>query len=193
MIWATFTLNYPISDVQMTLGSRAAESTIGARSVCLGNDNVASGTGAVAIGRSLKVYDDYSMIVGENNPDLEDSLGNHMPMAFAVAANSTTPFAVLKNGITIMSSVNSGKAPDIKYAANSRTDVRIDFQYEYPNTPFIFLTLFEDNVPANRVSDYASVQIYLKAVDVTGFTATVVNGGSNAHAFSFNWFAISIM
>jgi hypothetical protein len=193
MIWATFTLNYPISDVQMTLGSRAAESTIGARSVCLGNDNVASGTGAVAIGRSLKVYDDYSMIVGENNPDLEDSLGNHMPTAFAVAANSTTPFAVLKNGITIMSSVNSGKAPDIKYAANSRTDVIIDFQYEYPNTPFIFLTLFEDNVPANRVSDYASVQIYLKAVDVTGFTATVVNGGSNAHAFSFNWFAISIM
>ena len=193
MIWATFTLNYPISDVQMTLGSRAAESTIGARSVCLGNDNVASGTGAVAIGRSLKVYDDYSMIVGENNPDLEDSLGNHMPTAFAVAANNTTPFGVLKNGIMIMSSVNSGRAPDIQYAANSRTDVRIDFQYEYPNTPFIFLTLFEDNVPASRVADYASVQIYLKAVDVTGFTATVVNGGANPHTFSFNWFAISIM
>jgi hypothetical protein len=193
MLWLTFTLNYPISDVQMTLGSRKSESRIGARSVCIGNDNTASGTGSVAIGKGLTVTDDYSVIVGENNIVMEDGMGNHMPTAFAVGANGTTPFAVLKNGIMIMSSVNSGRAPDIQYAANSRTDVRIDFQYEYPNTPFIFLTLFEDNVPASRVSDYASVQIYLKAVDVTGFTATVVNGGANPHTFSFNWFAISIM
>lgn len=193
MLWLTFTLNYPISDVQMTLGSRKSESRIGARSVCIGNDNTASGTGSVAIGKGLTVTDDYSVIVGENNIVMEDGMGNHMPTAFAVGANGTTPFAVLKNGIMVMSSANSGRAPDIQYAANSRTDVRIDFQHEYPNTPFIFLTLFEDNIPANRVSDYASVQIYLKAVDVTGFTATVVNGGANPHTFSFNWFAISIM
>lgn len=186
-------LTYTITDVAMALGNRIEGQPWGPRSVAMGNNNVASGTGAVAIGRNITVRDDYSLIIGENNPDIEDSLGNHMPTAFAVAANNTTPFAVLKNGIMIMSSVNSGKAPDTQYAANSRTDVRIDFQYEYPNTPFIFLTLFEDNVPASRVSDYANVQIYLKAVDVTGFTATVVNGGANPHTFSFNWFAISIM
>ena len=186
-------LTYSFSDTAMALGNRPENIHWGARSVTFGVNNAASGTGAFGVGRDLNVQDDYSMVIGENNSDITDSLGNHMPTVFAVATNNTIPFAVLKNGIMIMSSVNSGKASDIQYAANSRTDVRINFKYEYPSPPFIFLTLFENNIPANRVSDYASVQIYLKAVDVNGFTATVVNGGSNAHTFSFNWFAISIM
>ena len=113
MLWATFTLNYPISDVQMTLGSRTSESRIGARSVCIGNENVASGTGSVAIGKDLIVTDDYSVIVGEGNLPIEDAdTGDHMPTAFAVGANNTTPFAVLKTGVMVMSAVNSGRAAE---------------------------------------------------------------------------------
>jgi hypothetical protein len=193
MIWADFTLNYPISDVQMTLGARKDGSTVGAKSVSIGSDNVASGTGSIAIGKGLTATDDYSFVVGENNIPMEDGIGNHMPTAFAIGANGTTPFAVLKNGIMVMSAVNSGKSPQQQFAANTATDVRIDFEHEYPNTPFIFLTLNEDNVPQSAVSDYGSTQIYLKMADTTGFTATVVNGGTKAHTFSFSWFAISIM
>jgi hypothetical protein len=190
---ANLVLTYNIVDVAMTLGNRVELQPWGARSVSFGNNNVASGTGAVTIGRKLKAVDDYSLIVGENNPDIEDSLGNHMPTAFAIGANGTTPFAVLKNGIMVMSAVNSGKSPQQQLAANTATDIRIDFEHEYPNTPFIFLTLNEDNVPQSAVSDYGSTQIYLKMADTTGFTATVVNGGTKAHTFSFSWFAISIM
>lgn len=186
-------LTYSFSDTAMSLGNRPENTHWGARSVTFGVNNVASGTGAFGVGRDLNVQDDYSMVIGENNSDITDSLGNHMPTVFAVAANNTIPFAVLKNGIMIMSAVNSGKALDRSYAANSATDVRINFQYEYPSPPFVFFTLYEDNIPSSRISDYSRVQIYLKAVDVNGFTATVVNGGSNAHTFSFNWFAISIM
>jgi hypothetical protein len=186
-------LTYSFSDTAMSLGNRPENIHWGARSVTFGVNNVASGTGAFGVGRDLNVQDDYSMVIGENNSDITDSLGNHMPTVFAVAANNTIPFAVLKNGIMIMSAVNSGKAPDRSYAANSATDVKINFQYEYPSPPFVFFTLYEDNIPSSRISDYSRVQIYLKAVDVNGFTATVVNGGSNAHTFSFNWFAISIM
>ena len=196
MIWATFTLNYPISDVQMTLGSRAAESTIGARSVCLGNDNVASGTGSVAIGNGLVVTDDYSMAVGERNLPIEDAgTGDHMPTAFAVGANNTTPFAVLKSGVMVMSAVNSGRSAEQKYNAYTRTDVVVTFPYKYPVTPFIFLTLNEDNVPNNQndIIDYGRIQIYLKAVDQTSFTATVVNGSDTNHTFSFSWFAIGTL
>lgn len=190
---ANLVLTYNIVDVAMTLGNRVEGQPWGARSVSFGNNNVASGTGAVAIGRNLKAVDDYSLIVGESNPDLEDSLGNHLPTAFAIGANGTTPFAVLKNGIMVMSAVNSGKSPQQQFATNTATNVRIDFQYEYPNTPFIFLTLNEDNVPSSAVSDYGRIQIYLKAADTTGFTATVVNGGAADHTFGFSWFAISIM
>jgi len=196
MLWAAFTLNYPISDVQMTLGSRTSESRIGARSVCIGNENVASGTGSVAIGKELIVTDDYSVIVGEANIPIEDvNTGDHMPTAFAVGANSTTPFAVLKNGTIIMSSVNSGRVAEQKYNAYTRTDVVITFPYAYPITPFIFLTLNEDNVPNNQndIIDYGRIQIYLKAVDTTGFTATVVNGSDTNHTFSFSWFAIGVL
>lgn len=190
---ANLVLTYNIVDVAMTLGNRVEGQPWGARSVSFGNNNIASGTGAVAIGRNLKAVDDYSLIVGENNPDLEDSLGNHLPTAFAIGANGTTPFAVLKNGLMVMSSANSGVAPQKTYAAGTRTHVRIDFPYEYPNTPFIFLTLIEDNVPSSAVADYGRIQIYLRAADVTGFTATVVNGGAADHTFGFSWFAISIM
>lgn len=193
MIWADFTLNYPISDVQMTLGARRDGSAVGAKSVSIGSNNVASGTGTIAIGKGLTATDDYSFIVGENNIPMEDGIGNHMPTAFAIGANNSTPFAVLKNGIICMSAANSGKSPQQKFVHGTRTDVRIDFPYEYPSTPFVFLTLNEDNVPSSAVSDYGQIQIYLKAADTTGFTATVVNGGAADHTFGFSWFAISIM
>ena len=193
-LYLNFKLTYDIKDVQMTVGSRTKNSNIGARSVSIGSDNTASGTGAVAIGKGLTVYDDYSVVIGENNVDIEDpNTGTHLPTAFAIGANGTTPFAVLKNGLIVMSRANSGVSKQQQFAAGSRTDVRIDFPYEYPNTPFIFLTLNEDNVPAAAVSDYGRVQIYLKIADTTGFTATVVNGGTNVHTFNFSWFAISIM
>jgi hypothetical protein len=193
MIWADFTLNYPISDVQMTLGARRDGSTVGAKSVSIGSNNVASGTGSIAIGKGLTATDDYSFIVGENNIPMEDGIGNHMPTAFAIGANNSTPFAVLKNGIICMSAANSGKSPQQKFVHGTRTDVRIDFPHEYPSTPFVFLTLNEDNVPSSAVSDYGRIQIYLRAADTTGFTATVVNGGDADHTFGFSWFAISIM
>ena len=192
-LYLQFTLSYSITDAQMTLGARKTGSTVGARSVSFGSDNVASGTGSVAIGKDLTVTDDYSVVIGENNIIMEDSGGRHMPTAFAIGTNAQTPFAVLKNGIITMSSVNTGKAPQQTYQGNSRTDVRIDFEHEYPGTPFIFLTLNEDNIPAGAVSDYGRVQIYLKSADTTGFTATVVNGGSANHTFGFSWFAISVL
>lgn len=194
ILYLKLTLSYAISDVAMTLGNRVELEPYGARSVSLGNNNIAGGTGAVTIGRNLRALDDYSLVIGENNIVLEDpNTGDPLPTAFAIGANGTTPFAVLKNGLMVMSSANSGVAPQKMYAAGTRTHVRIDFPYEYPNTPFIFLTLNEDNVPSSAVSDYGRIQIYLRAADTTGFTATVVNGGANDHTFSFSWFAISIM
>ena len=194
ILYMKFILTYQIEDVQMTLGARDTDSAIGARSVSIGTGNSAIGTGAVAIGKNLRVYDDYSMIVGENNIDIENpNTGAHMPTAFAIGANDATPFAVLKNGIICMSSANSGVSPEQSYPANSKTNVRITFADEYPSTPFVFLTLKEDNVPTSAISDYSRVQIFLQSVDTTGFTATIINGGSNSHTFSFNWFAISIM
>lgn len=196
LLHLNFILTYKIADVQMTLGTRKENSTIGAKSVSIGSNNIASGTGAVAMGRGLKVYDDYSMIVGETNVDIENAnTGDHMPTAFAVGAGGSTPFAVLKNGIMIMSAVNSGQSPQRAFGAFTRTDVRIDFQYEYPSTPFVFLTLNEDNVPNNQgdITDYGRIQIYKKAVDTTGFTATVVNGSDTSHTFNFSWFAISVL
>lgn len=196
MLWMNFVLTYPISDVQMTLGTRKENSAIGAKSVSIGSNNVASGTGSVAIGTGLKSIDDYAVILGENNVDIENAnTGDHMPTAFAVGADGSTPFAVLKNGIMVMSAVNSGQSPQRAFGAFTRTDVRIDFQYEYPSTPFVFLTLNEDNVPNNQsdITDYGRIQIYKKAVDTTGFTATVVNGSDTSHTFNFSWFAISVL
>lgn len=192
-LWANFTLNYPIADVQMTLGSRNPESTIGTRSVSIGSNNTASGTGSIAIGKDLVVTDDYSVAIGQLNLPLESAnTGEHLPTAFAIGANGTTPFAVLKNGLIIMSQVNSGASPHLSYGKGSKTNVRIDFDVEYPNTPFIFLTLREDDIPTSAISDYAKVQVFLQQVDTTGFTATVINGGDHTHSFSFNWFAICL-
>lgn len=195
-LYLRFTLSYEIADVQMTVGSRKTGSTIGCRSVSIGSDNTASGTGSVAIGNGLIVTDDYSMVVGERNLPIEDAgTGDHMPTAFAVGANNTTPFAVLKNGVMLMSAVNGGRVAEQKYNAYTRTDVVVTFPYKYPVTPFIFLTLNEDNVPNNQgdITDYGRIQIYLKAVDQTSFTATVVNGSDTNHYFSFSWFAIGTL
>lgn len=195
-LWIRFILEYPVSDAQMTLGTRKTGSAVGARSVSIGNANIVSGTGSAAIGNDLIVTDDYSVIVGESNLPIEDAnTGDHMPTAFAVGANGTTPFAVLKNGVMIMSAVNGGRAAEQKYNAYTRTDVVITFPHAYPITPFIFLTLNEDNVPNNQndIIDYGRIQIYLKAVDTTGFTATVVNGSDTNHTFSFSWFAIGVL
>lgn len=190
----TMTLSYTISDAAMTLGVRVENQPYGPRSVSFGNGNIASGTGAVAIGRNLTAPDDYSLIIGEDNVDIQDpNTGDHMPTAFAVGAGGSTPFAVLKSGIICMSAANSGVAPQRSYPANSKTDVQISFPHEYPSTPFIFLTLNEDDIPTSAISDYSRVQIFLQSVDTTGFTASIVNGGSHAHTFSFNWFAISVM
>lgn len=195
-LYVRFTLSYDIVDVQMTVGSRKTGSEIGCRSVSIGNDNIVSGMGSAAIGNDLIVTDDFSFIVGERNLPIEDAqTSEHMPTAFAVGANGTTPFAVLKNGVMIMSAVNGGRVAEQKYNAYTRTDVVITFPYAYPITPFIFLTLNEDNVPNNQndIIDYGRIQIYLKAVDTTGFTATVVNGSDTNHTFSFSWFAIGVL
>jgi hypothetical protein len=95
----------------------------------------------------------------------------------------------------LMSAVNGGRVAEQKYNSFTRTDVVVTFPYKYPVTPFIFLTLNEDNVPNNQgdITDYGRIQIYLKAVDQTSFTATVVNGSDSNHTFSFNWFAIGTL
>ena len=194
VLFLRFTLEYTIYDAAMTLGNRRELQPYGTRSVSLGNNNVAGGTGAVTMGRNLTALDDYSLVVGEDNVDIQDpNTGDHMPTAFAVGAGGSTPFAVLKSGIICMSAANSGVAPQRSYPANSKTDVQISFPHEYPSTPFIFLTLNEDDIPTSAISDYSRVQIFLQSVDTTGFVASVVNGGSHAHTFSFNWFAISVM
>lgn len=191
-IWATFTLNYPISDIQMTLGSRQDGSRVGAKSVAVGSDNIASGTGSMAFGKGLIVTDDYSVFVGADNVEIEDAgVGNHVATAFGVGAARTTPFAVLKSGVITMSSANFGATGDNSYAAGSATDVTVNFAETYPSTPFVLLTLVEDNV--NSASDYGRIQIFLKSADQYGFTATVVNGGSAAHSLSFNWCAFSVL
>jgi len=195
-LFIQYTLRYNMTDVQMTLGSRSDESTIGTRSVSIGSDNTASGTGSVAIGKDITVVDDYSVIVGEkNSPIVYADTGNNIPTAFAVGTNGSTPFAVLKDGNIIMSKVNSGEVAQRTYNATTRTDVRVDFQSEYPTPPFIFLTLNENNIPNNKtdITGYGNIQIYKKVVDTKGFTATVVNGSTKAHTFSFSWFAISTM
>lgn len=191
-IWANFTLNYPISDIQMTLGSRRDGYRVGAKSVAVGSDNIASGTGSMAFGKGLIVTDDYSVFVGADNAEIEDAgVGNHVATAFGVGAARTTPFAVLKSGVITMSSANFGATGDNSYAAGSVTDVTVNFTETYPSTPFVFLTLVEDNV--NNASDYGRIQIFLKNADQYGFTATIVNGGSAAHSFSFSWCAFSVL
>ena len=91
-----------------------------------------------------------------------------------------------------MSHVNSGKYPDTTMAAYSRNEFTVTFESEYPSTPFIFLTLNEDNVPNKQadIIDYGRMQIYLKNVTTTDFTVTVVNGSDTSHTFGFSWFAI---
>lgn len=192
-IWIDFEIIYPVTGVAMTVGSRDPESESGAGSVSMGRNNVASGTCSVALGKDLKVTDDYSVAVGELNVDVENAnTGEHMETAFAVGAGGRTPFAVLKNGTILMSSVNSGKYPDTTMAAYSRNEFTVTFESEYPSTPFIFLTLNEDNVPNKQadIIDYGRMQIYLKNVTTTDFTVTVVNGSDTSHTFGFSWFAI---
>lgn len=193
-IWLDFELVYPINGVAMTVGTRAQGSTIGAGSVSIGSGNTASGNGSAAFGKDLIVTHDYGVIVGENNVPIENAnTGVEEDVAFAVGAGGSTPFAILKNGIMIMSAVNSGMSQLTNFKYGKTTDVRVDFEHEYPNTPFIFMTLNEDNIPSNRVSDYSRIQIYLKSVDTTGFTATVVHGGTSDHTFNFSWLAICPM
>jgi hypothetical protein len=85
------------------------------------------------------------------------------------------------------------RVADQSYPANSKTDVTVTFKSPYPSPPFVFLTLTESNVPSSAIADYGKIQIYLKSVTQDGFVATVVNGGSAAHSFSFNWLAFSII
>jgi hypothetical protein len=92
-----------------------------------------------------------------------------------------------------MSSNNMGQVADQSYPAHSKTDVAVTFKAPYPFPPFVVLTLTETNIPSSAVADYASTQIYLKSVTQDGFVATVVNGGSAAHSFNFNWLAFSIL
>lgn len=195
-LFLRFTLRYEMADVQMTVGSRKDDELIGSRSVSIGSDNVSSGVGSVAIGKNITVTDNYSVIVGEKNIPIKYlNTDTIIPTAFAVGTNGKTPFAVLKNGTVTMSSVNGGEVAQRTYKAYSLTNIRVDFEVEYPTPPFIFLTLNEDNVPNNKtdIIGYGSIQVYKKTVDTTGFTATVVNGSSKSHTFSFSWFAISTM
>jgi len=192
-IYVDFDLFYEIKDAQMTLGTRAAETEAGAKSVSIGSDNEASNTGSVAIGRGLTVRDPYSVVVGDTNNTESERYGSYPGVAFGVGANFRTPFAVLKNGTVCMSSNNMGQVADQSYPAHSKTDVTVTFKAPYPFPPFVFLTLTETNIPSSAIADYASTQIYLKSVTQDGFVATVVNGGSAAHSFSFNWLAFSIL
>jgi len=195
-LFLRFTLRYEMADVQMTVGSRKDDGLTGSRSVSIGSDNVSSGVGSVAIGKDITVTDNYSVIVGEKNIPIKYlNTDTVIPTAFAVGTNGKTPFAVLKNGTVTMSSVNGGEVAQRTYKAYSLTNIRVDFEVEYPTPPFIFLTLNEDNVPNNKtdIIGYGSIQVYKKTVDTTGFTATVVNGSSKSHTFSFSWFAISVM
>lgn len=193
MVYVEFDLFYEIKDAQMTLGTRATGTEVGAKSVSIGSNNEASETGSVAIGRGLTVRDPYSVVVGDTNNTESERYGSYPGVAFGVGANFRTPFAVLKNGTVCMSSDNMGKVADQSYPANSKTDVAVTFKAPYPFPPFVFLTLTENNIPASALSDYASTQIYLKSVTQDGFVATVVNGGSAAHSFAFNWLAFSIL
>lgn len=192
----TIKIIYPVTGIAMTFGNRddSSYSKRGIGSVSMGENNLATGRYSYTFGRDLNNPDDYSVIVGEGNgPIINSVTGARQEAAFAVGANGGTPFAVLKNGTIMMSSVNTGRFPDEKKNAYSRTDYTVTFQSEYPSPPFVFFTLCEDNVPNNQndIIDYGRIQIYLKSVSTTGFTATVVNGSDTAHNFGFNWFAIS--
>ena len=193
-IWLDLELVYPIKGISMTVGTRASNSAIGAGSVSIGSGNIVSGNGSVALGKDLIIDNDYGVVVGENNIPIENAnTGEVQDVAFAVGARGSTPFAVLKSGVTVMSATNTGRYPDTTFKAGTVTEASVTFENEYPMAPFIFLTLIEDNVPASRVEDYANIQIFLKLVDTTGFVANVVNGSSRDHTFGFAWFAISAM
>ena len=192
-VYVDFDLRYQIEDAQMTIGTRSEYGDIGAKSFSVGYNNVASGTGSVAIGCGLSASDNYSVVVGEVNNTESEKSGGHVPVAFAVGADYRTPFAVLKNGAVCMSSNNIGRVADQSYPANSKTDVTVKFKAEFPFPPFVFLTLTENNIPSSAIADYASVQLYVKSVSEDGFVATVVNGGAAAHSFGFSWFAVSII
>jgi hypothetical protein len=192
-VYVDFDLRYQIEDAQMTIGTRSEYGDIGAKSFSIGSRNIASGTGSVTIGNGLSALDNYSVVVGESNNTETEKSGGHVPVTFAVGADYRTPFAVLKTGAVCMSSNNMGRVADQSYPANSKTDVTVTFKSPYPFPPFVFLTLTESNVPSSAIADYGKIQIYLKSVTQDGFVATVVNGGSAAHSFSFNWLAFSII
>jgi hypothetical protein len=192
-VYVDFYLRYEIEDAQMTIGTRDEYGDIGAKSFTIGSHNTASGTGSVAIGKALIASDNYSVVVGESNNMESEKSGGRTPVAFAVGADYRTPFAVLKTGAVCMSSNNMGRVADQSYPANSKTDVTVTFKASFPFPPFVFLTLTENNVPSSAIADYGNIQIYLKSVTQDGFVATVVNGGSAAHSFSFNWLAFSII
>ena len=186
-----FNFTYPVVAVAMTVGSRNEDGAIGMGSVTMGENNTASGRYSYAFGRDLSAVNDYSVVVGESNSVIvNQSTGQTEDVAFAVGANGTTPFAVLKNGTLLMSSVNTGKVLDRTMAKESVNDYTVTFESPYPAPPFMFFTFNENNIPSNRAVDYGRMQIYLKEVSCTGFTATVVNGSANSHTFGFNWFAI---
>lgn len=193
---ATITFNikliYPTIGIAMTFGSRNQdEPTKGIGSVSMGENNLVSGKYSYAFGRDLTVYDDYSVVVGESNAlILNSSTGEKQEAAFAVGANGETPFAILKNGTIMMSSVNTGKYPETFLNAGTKKEVSVTFEQEYPNPPFIFLTLSENNV--TNITDYGRMQLYLKSVTTTGFKVDMVNGSTGRHDFGFNWFAICV-
>lgn len=186
-----FNFIYPVVAVAMTLGSRNEETPIGMGSVAMGENNIVSGKYSYAFGRDLTVYDNYSVVVGESNALIyNSSSGEIQEAAFAVGANGATPFAILKNGTIMMSSVNTGKYPETFLNGGTKKEVSVTFEQEYPNPPFIFLTLSENNV--TNITDYGRMQLYLKSVTTKGFKVDMVNGSTGIHDFGFNWFAICV-
>lgn len=192
-IYLDFVLIYPIESVAMTVGSRRAGSTVGAGSVSIGSNNAASGTGSAAIGKDIEVTDDFGVIVGENNVEIENAnTGAHEEVAFAVGAGGTTPFAVLKNGSLIMSSRISGRTETYTVPAGEKQEVDVEFENELPCTPFILMTPCTNgavNNAANKAS-MGKVQLYLSIATTTGFKAFIINSGDRAHNISFTWLAI---
>ena len=159
----------------------------------MGRNNAASGTCSVALGKDLRVTDDYSVAVGEANHDIENAnTGEHMETAFAVGAAGTTPFAVLKNGTIIMSSAISGRTITYTVPAGEKQEVEVTFQNEMPCTPFILLTPCTNgavNNAANKAS-MGKVQLYLSFASTTGFTVFIINSGDRTHNVFFTWLAI---
>lgn len=189
-VWLNYKLTYPVLGVAMTVGSRKANTDIGMGSLSVGRNNEASGTGSVALGKDLTMTSDYGVAIGEGN---NVGLFGGAPVALDVGAGGRTAFAVLKTGNIIMSSVNSGRYNDVKVTAGTKSELTVTFEHPYPSVPFVFLTLCEDNIPDNRVTDYSAIQIFLKSVSNDQFSVYMLNGSSRDHTFGFNWFAICAM